>query len=151
VASSRVEARNAFLDRLRGAVVSWPSAINPQELLMLERHAAMLPEAERFDVLTRAFVNPKYGGFVAQQYSGSLLLRLQPPCTRPVVEVLSELLPNWNRSIEELPKYLERTFGRGALLSALDELDRQDVVDAAVLQTVRFWLRSATTGEADPG
>jgi hypothetical protein len=133
--------RTAFLERLRHAVLRWPERVNPQELRSLERQAGKLPPEDRFDVVSRPFVDLTYGGFLAQQYAGSLLLKLQPTCARPVMDVLLELLPNWNRSIEELPHYLEQFFGRDSVLTALDEIDRRGALDAVLTTAVRYWLR----------
>ena len=139
--TSQVDPRAVFLERLRHAVLRWPDRVNPQELLTLERQADRLPPGERFNLITRPFVDLTYGGFLAQQYAGSLLLKLRPSCARPVIDVLLELLPNWNRSIEELPHYLEHVFGCDAVLSAVDDVDRRAVVDPALTRTVRYWLR----------
>jgi hypothetical protein len=132
-------------------VQRWPDQVNPQELLTLERQADRLPPEERFDLIARPFVDLTYGGFLAQQYAGSLLSKLRPSCARSVIDVLLELLPNWDRSIEELPHYLEHVFGRDAVLSAVDDLDRRAIVDPVLTRTVRYWLRVPFERGTDAG
>ena len=132
----------AFLERLRRAVARWPSQVNPQELQVLIKKAELVPADKRFHVLAAPFIESvTYGGFLGQQYAGQILVHLKPPCEHQVDDVLCELLPNWNRSVEELPKYLAMVFGRNTLLTALDRLDLQQSVDPVLTNTVRFWLR----------
>ncbi|MBK8999538.1 MAG: hypothetical protein IPM35_27775 [Myxococcales bacterium] len=130
-----------MLARLRRTVSRWPTGVNRQELQALSRELIKIPEGDRFDALAEPFIDATYGGFLAQQYAGSLLVAARPPCSRPVLEVLRTVLPKWNRSIEELPQYLRECFGQRILLTALDDLDREHSVDPALTQTMRFWLR----------
>ncbi|MGK3959306.1 hypothetical protein WMF38_40455 [Sorangium sp. So ce118] len=120
--------------------------MNPQELQHLERLAADLPPDDRSRVLLRAFVAPPAHAYVAQQYAGELLTRLRPPCSGPLTNLLRSVLPNWDRSVEQLPWYLADVFGSKAIVESLDEIDRCGTIDRAQTAAVRFWLKGLENG-----
>ena len=136
-------AEERITERLRRAVIRWPDQLNPQELLSLKRQLSRLTADVQFDVLAQPFLHPpEYGNpYLAQEYAGRLLVEIAPPCTWPLDEVLRNLLPGWNRSVEEFAFYLASTFGRDVVLAALAPLDDAQQVERAKTDTVRFWLR----------
>jgi hypothetical protein len=137
--------RAGLLARLYRAAERWPR-VNPQELQHLERLVAGLPPDDRADVLLQAFVAPPANAYLAQQYAGELLTRLRPPCPRPLTDLLRSVLPNWNRSVEQLPWYLADVFGSNAIVESLDEIDRRGTVDRVQTAAVRFWLEGLEHG-----
>jgi hypothetical protein len=130
-----------LLERLRRALERW-GTINVQEQRELGRMAARLPPEGQYDVLARPFREPFPHEYDAQEYVGTVLLQLQPPCPIDPAAALRKTLPGWNRSVEQLPFYFERAFGREALLAALVELEAAGDVDPVKLATVRFWLKA---------
>ena len=81
--------------------------------------------------------------FSDQQIAGRLLLELQPECVLTPREAVERSLHQWNRSVEELPFYLDDCFGREALLAAIAEIEQESTLDtqaAEELETYRFWL-----------
>lgn len=138
--TSAADKAAGVLARLYRAADRWPR-INPQELQHLERLVAGLPPDERSCVLLRAFVAPPANVYLAQQYAGELLARLRPPCSIPLTDLLRSVLPNWNRSVEQLPWYLADVFGSKAIVESLDEIDRCEGIDRAQTDAVRFWLK----------
>ncbi len=114
------------------------------------KKAELVPADKRFHVLAAPLFEPvTYGGFLGQQYAGKMLVSLKPPCGHPLDDILCKLLPNWNRSVEELPNYLAMVFETDALLSALDRLDLAQSVDPVLTNTIRFWLRLRPARNAD--
>ena len=81
--------------------------------------------------------------FHDQQLAGRLLLEFQPSCPILVGEAIKRSLGQWNRSVEELPWYLERCFGREAVVNATHEIETNDnLTDENIeeLKTYRFWI-----------
>lgn len=133
-----VDVAAAFLERLDRACQTW-GEVNPQEFAQLVRDLERVASPLQFEVLAQAFADDHY---LKQEYVGRLLARLNPPCSRPLNELLPQLLPGWNLSIEQLPRYLAGVFGRAALLDALDTVDRTGAQGHTKTKTVRYWLRS---------
>jgi hypothetical protein len=91
-----------------------------------------------FGVFTEARTYPE------QQIAGRHLLELQPACSVALEQAIRLSLPNWNLSVEEVPFYFCRVFGRDSVLEALDAIDRGvdlSETDRNSIQTYRFWLR----------
>jgi hypothetical protein len=133
-----VDGAAAFLERLDRACQTW-GEVNPQEFAQLVRELERLPSPLRFDALAQAFADDHY---LKQEYVGRILVQLNPTCPRPLSELLPQLLPGWNLSIEQLPRYLAGVFGHAALLDALDTVDRNGAQGQAKTKTIRYWLRS---------
>lgn len=117
--------------------------LNPQELAHLGRDLQRVPPRSQFELLATAFFE---NDFLGQSYAGKLLVQLSPPCPHVLSQVLPQLLPGWNLSIEELPFYLANTFGQDALLAALEEVDAQRSPGYSKTRTVRYWLRARRIG-----
>lgn len=127
----------AFLERLDRACETWGD-VNPQEFAQLIRELQRFPPAEQFDLLAQAFVEDNY---LKQEYAGRILTQLNPPCARSIDDLLPRLLPGWNLSVEQLPRYLAGAFGRQTVLTALDEIDSSSAPGSSKTKTVRYWLR----------
>ena len=124
--------------RIRRAAERWPS-VNPQEFENLARMIGQLPPEERLAPLLGVFVNPPPDAYPSQEYAGQLLMQLKPQCPHPVDATLRQVLPRWNRSVEQLPLYLREVFGLDAVLGSLDRL-ADEGVDPHRLDTLRHWL-----------
>lgn len=112
---------------------------------MLVREVQRVPAVEQFDLLAPAFVDDHY---LRQEYAGRILTLLNPPCAAPLEEVLRVVLPGWNLSVEQLPRYLARTFGRDAVLHALGALDARGEPGRSKTETIRYWLRLPPGGQS---
>lgn len=99
-----------------------------------------------FQVLYLVFCDPDPPGnpYVHQEFAGSLLLDLSPSCPISAVEFLRTTLPNWNRSVEQLPFYVERKFGHRETIKAIESIESDPLLSeslATKLSTCRYWLR----------
>ena len=127
----------AFLKRLERACQTW-NEVNPQELAQLVWDVRRVPTSDQFTVLAQAFTDDHY---LKQEYAGRILIQLNPPCGESLDDLLPRLLPGWNRSVEQLPRYLARAFGRDHVLAALDAIDSNLVPGDSKTNMVRYWLR----------
>jgi hypothetical protein len=110
-----------------------------------------LPVEQRFNVLAQAFVAPPHDAYLAQEYAGQLLTMLKPPCPLRLGESLRQVLPKWNRSVEQLPLYLVGEFGHEAVVLALDEIDETGAVDRELTAAMRYWQRGSPPPHREPG
>ena len=125
----------------------WPY-LNHQALGHLRRRLRDMPDDALFDGLIAVFTEPSSDAYAAQEYAGRLLEVMNPKPQAPLDDLLPRVLPSWNRSIEQLPAYLARAFGRDAVLDALERVDRASVVLPELTDTVRFWLRALPLSSA---
>jgi hypothetical protein len=109
--------RATLRDRIHRATERWPT-VNHQEIEHLGHIVMSMPIEDRFDALAESFTDPPGNAFLAQEYAGRLLMKINPPCPQDLYVVLRSLLPKWNRSVEELPWYLGRVFGDDAVVRA---------------------------------
>lgn len=134
---SEIDGASGFLNRLERACEAW-GEVNPQELAQLVRDIQRVSPERQFDVLAQAFFSDHY---LKQEYVGTILLQVNPPCFQSLNELLPRLLPGWNLSIEQLPRYLTGVFGLAAVSDAIDEVDANGASDHTKTKTVRYWLR----------
>ncbi|HYE18252.1 MAG TPA: hypothetical protein VEA69_07395 [Tepidisphaeraceae bacterium] len=80
--------------------------------------------------------------------SAYALHALNPPCGLPIDDAVASLLPSWDVSIEEVPWYLAKQFGRDAVLAAVGRLRARQGDDAAMarLRTIEYWVGGRTPG-----
>jgi hypothetical protein len=81
--------------------------------------------------------------YLDQEYAGKLLLALKPPCSSDVAATIKQILPTWDYSIEQLPRYFEAVVGREVVQRALDTLRSQCSSEEGqrAIKTFRYWLR----------
>lgn len=83
--------------------------------------------------------------FQDQQIASRHLLELCPACHVPLEQAIRSSLRQWNVSIEELPFYFWRIYGRDAVLAAVSmiEADRSlSEQERKGIETFRYWLSS---------
>jgi hypothetical protein len=80
--------------------------------------------------------------------SAYALHALNPPCRLSVDDAVASLLPAWDISIEEVPLYLARQFGRAAILANVERLRTRDLDEIALtrLRTIEYWVALAPAG-----
>ena len=104
------------------------------------------PGDEAFNALIGVFCNAerRASRYLDQEYAGRLLLALKPPSPPDVQAVIKRILPTWNLSVEQLPRYFEAVIGREPVLQALDVLRTQvcSEQEQRANETFRFWLRA---------
>ena len=99
-----------------------------------------------FRVLYLVFCDPDPPGnpYEHQDLAGSLLVELNPSCPISAVELLRTTLPNWNRSVEQLPFYVENQFGHEETIKAIESIESDPQLSESLstkLSTCRYWLR----------
>jgi hypothetical protein len=80
--------------------------------------------------------------------SAYALYALNPPCRLPVDDAVAALLPSWDISIEEVPWYLVKQFGREAIGESVERLRAResDQTSLTRLKTIEYWVRAAPAG-----
>jgi hypothetical protein len=75
-------------------------------------------------------------------FSAVVLHALNPPCRLSVDDAVASLLPSWDISIEEVPWYLAKQFGRDAILASVERLRAQQRDQTALtrLRTIEYWV-----------
>jgi hypothetical protein len=97
-----------------------------------------------FDALFGVFAGGSHS-LQDQQLAGRYLIQLHPNCHLPLALAVRRSLAHWNLSVEELPVYFWRVFGRDAVSEALLALEIEGVLadsELRAIQTYRFWLRA---------
>ena len=104
-----------------------------------------LPEDRRWTALFSVFVDPgrPEADFADQESAGRLLIEIEPKCTDTLDDVLRAIAPRWNVSVEQLPLYLSRVFGREVVKETATRLRSsftEGSPEALALKTVCWWL-----------
>jgi len=83
--------------------------------------------------------------YLDQEYAGTLLLAVHPPCCIEPREAIRRVLCNYDFSIEQLPIYFEEVLGHESLPQILKELRNQPLTEYEQhsLRTFLFWLKKA--------
>jgi hypothetical protein len=73
---------------------------------------------------------------------------LNPPCRLSVDDAVAALLPAWDISIEEVPWYLAKQFGREAVVGSVGRLRARenDQIALTRLKTIEYWVRATPAG-----
>lgn len=120
-------------------------ADNPQEFRLL---SSQLARAEPDEVVAGLLLaasggNPDQSNSDRQELAGRLLATLNPQGELDLARSLREILPAYDLSVEEIPRYLAGRCGREAVLSELRLIESTclDTRTAASAKTMRWWLR----------
>lgn len=97
---------------------------NPQQYNQVESVLQKLRNTEVFDILYTVLTDAErtQTRFADQEFAGTLLLKLQPPCTLEPTQAIKTLVQCCNLSIEEIPQYFARQYGKPVVLGILAEL-----------------------------
>ncbi len=115
--------------------------VDPQQCNQLAKLFERQPHDEVFEGLFAVLTSDER--YVAQQLAGRLLIQVMPACPRTDLDtMLRSLLPVWDRSVEQVPWYLERAFGRGPLHDAIRRVGscELDATETAALGSFGFWV-----------
>jgi hypothetical protein len=119
---------------LRSRLIEWRNPSFVDELRQL-RHE------DQFRLLWPIAIAAQEEGNLSSP-AAALLLELNPPCPLPIANAVVEILTSWDVSIEEVPWYLARQFGRTAVAQAAADLksSRLDPVERQTLDTIVYWV-----------
>jgi hypothetical protein len=121
-------------------------AVDQQQYRQIESVLRKLNGDEVFSILYTVLTNPDRSTtrFSDQDFAGKLLLSLNPSCSIPPKEAIRELLHDYNLSIEEIPWYFARQYGKAKVLEILEDLDAEITCDQVrrSLKTWQWWLRA---------
>jgi hypothetical protein len=76
--------------------------------------------------------------------SAYALHALNPSCRLSVDDAVAALLPAWDISIEEVPWYLVKQFGREEVLESVERLRARESDEMALtrLKTIEYWVQA---------
>ncbi len=124
---------------------------NPQQQEYLLQRLSELNADEVVPALLGIFShaqNPESEQAIQEQtLAGYLLFRGHHPCPIPLKAALLMLLSGWNASIEEVPWYLTREFGKDTVLATISDLlaSATALHDREALKSLEFWVRGFDT------
>lgn len=118
---------------------------NPQQLKQLIFSCRMISDNELFFGLFSFFYDPdlQENSFERQQLAGTLLYELCPTCSLNLDGVIYAIPSYWDLSIEEVPWYLCKVFGKATVQNFLEELI-PDVESGDIkksFETLLFWIK----------
>jgi hypothetical protein len=119
-------------------------ASNPQQLNQLLRSLANASDNELFFGLFSFFYDPALqSSFERQQLAGTLLYELCPACPLELDGAIYAIPALWNLSVEEVPWYFCKVFGKSAVENFLVELIPE--VEGGSLkksfETLSYWVK----------
>jgi hypothetical protein len=119
-----------------------------RDLKPLVADLAGAPAPVIFDALFPIAVREQGPGSGPVAMSAYALHALNPSCPLPVDDAVSSLLPSWDISIEEMPWYLAKQFGRDAVLASVERLRARESEKTALtrLSTIEYWVAAASAG-----
>ncbi len=131
--------KERVIQRIYGCVDRY-GGVNPQQYSQVESVLQKLDSAEVFEILYTVLtnVNRPATRFADQEFAGRLLLALQPPCTLEPTQAIQNLLECYNLSIEEVPWYFARQYGKSIVLEILEKL-KTEVVCGQQQQSIETW------------
>lgn len=119
-------------------------ASNPQQLNQLLHSLANASENELFFGLFSFFYDPTLqSSFERQQLAGTLLFELCPACPIELDGAIYAIPAYWNLSVEEVPWYLCKVFGKNVVEIFLAELILE-VENSSVkksFETLSYWVK----------
>ena len=141
--------RHKIIEKIRVAADSFGSN-NPQQLKQLTLSCENAPEKEVFFGLFSFFYDESLqeNNFERQQLSGRILLNVSPQSALELDGSVYAAAKNWDYSIEELPWYWCKTFGKETVMEFLNDIlpscAEEDLKRS--IETMLFWCRGYTNG-----
>jgi hypothetical protein len=121
---------------------------NPQQFkLLCSQFAAAGPDEVLAGLLlVVARSDPLASNYDRQELAGRILAKVHPKAAVDLARCLREVLPSYNASIEQIPRYLESRCGKEAVLRELRvvEAEHPQTRMAASSRTMRWWLGDVT-------
>jgi hypothetical protein len=121
---------------------------NPQQLKLLCSQFSAAPPDELLAglLLVVSRCDPAAPSYQLQELAGRILAALRPEAKVDLARCLREILPSYNASIEQIPKYLEDRCGKQLVLKELRLIESESLQNraAASSRTMRWWLGDST-------
>ena len=113
--------------------------VNSQQYSQVKLVLQKLDSTEVFELLYTVLTNADRPAtrFADQAFAGRLLLALQPSCPLEPIQAIQDLLKCYNLSIEEIPWYFARQYGKPAVLEILKTLKTEAVFEQQ--QSIETW------------
>jgi hypothetical protein len=141
-----VERSNRDRRRITEKILAVADRLQRVDRQQLSQLARVLEEVDPEDVFEGLYVVFASGGddywqrLIELEYAGHVLLHCRPPCLRPLSNAVRGVVDRWNLSVEQLPIYLQYTFGPAELDRCLSDLEQHSTSRA--LEVLRWWTRS---------
>jgi len=120
---------------------------NPQQFKLFGSQLAKCSHEEIFWALIAVFTSahPAEKLFQRQELAGRLLAKMKPSYRFALESTIRNTLPNYNLSIEQLPKHFVAIYGLPTVIAALQKIETESLPDRdlASLRTMRWWLTGA--------
>jgi hypothetical protein len=120
----------------------------PQEVKLLSSQLSKCQAVEVLAGLMLVFSRSEPGAanYRKQELAGRMLENLNPKAVIDLPSTLRRVLPAYDVSIEQVPKYLAGRCGRDSVLLELRlfEAEDNDARSKAAARTMRWWLRDQT-------
>jgi hypothetical protein len=119
--------------------------VNTQQYGQVESVLQKLDSAEVFEILYTVLTNANRPEtrFADQEFAGRLLLTLQPICPLKPTQAIQNLLECYDLSIEEVPWYFARQYGKPMVLEILEKLKHGVICEQQQqsIETWKWWLQ----------
>lgn len=120
-------------------------ASNPQQLKQLLSFLANASDNELFFGLFSFFYDPALqSSFERQKLAGTLLYELCPACPLELDVAIYATPAHWNLSVEEIPWYFCKAFGKSVVQEFLEEL-LPEIIEGNIkksFETLLFWVKN---------
>jgi hypothetical protein len=119
-----------------------------RDLKPLVADLAAVPGSVLFDALFPVAVREQGQASGPVAMSAYVLHALNPPCPFSVDDAVAALLPSWDISIEEVPWYLVKQFGREPVIESVERLRARETDQTALtrLKTIKYWVGATPAG-----
>jgi len=136
--------RLEITDKIRDSADRYGSS-NAQQIKQLISSCENAPEREQFFGLFSFFYDPtlQENAYQRQQLAATILYEISPSCPLNLDGVIYAMPKYWDLSIEELPWYLCKVFGKLKVQEFLEEL-LSDVKEGEIkksFKTMLFWVK----------
>ena len=135
--------RQTIIEKIRNSADSYGSS-NPQQIKQLTSSCKNVSARETFFGLFSFFYDPalQENAYQRQQLAGKILFKVAPECPLELDGVIYAAPKYWDLSIEELPWYICKVFGKYKVQKFLEEL-LPNVEEGEIKQsfkTLLFWV-----------
>jgi hypothetical protein len=121
---------------------------NPQQIKQLSFVLGKTEPEEVFYGLYEVFITVPGQDFESQELAGKLLYRVKPKLYLELVPLITNVLENWNVSVEELPFYFRDLCGIDVVSKAISAINTSGLNETELksLDTMKWWLRLTKNG-----
>ncbi len=114
-----------------------------------QRLFQLIPLLERVnDDIVEAVIQviEKRNHFLEQKHCGLILSKAAPKTQKTLDEILSRTLPTWNKSVRELPFWVQAQFGQNSVIEEFNRLEQESASEIVKdnLLTMKWRLKIKT-------